>query len=238
MNTNQVRTFFTLVLIAIAFQNFAFPNLAIDKIKEPDEKLRLEHAKELLGKYYSKRPFAETAGLPSMNVHLFNQFQAHLPKDYKKRASKITATLVEEAEKKNFDPVFVLAIIRTESNFNPKAKGSVGELGLMQIRPETAEWIAKREKIKWKGAETLKDPVQNIRIGVAYMAFLRDYFEGKAYKYLSAYNVGPGKLKKMFEAKNRPKEYSTKVMKYYEMFYGEFAMYSNLSNLASNKVVF
>ena len=181
---------------------------------------------------------AETEGLPSVNIHLFNQVQAHLPSDYKKRATKITNALVEQSEKFNFDPVFVLALIRTESNFNPLAVGTVGELGLMQIRPETGEWIAKREKIKWKGPDTLKDPVQNIRIGVAYMAFLRDHFESKAYKYLSAYNVGPGKLKKMFAANDRPKKYSTQVMKYYEMFYGEMAVYANLNNLASNQIAF
>ncbi len=207
-------------------------------LKEVDEKVRLDHAKELLGKYYRNSSVAETEGLPAINVHLFNQVHAHLPADFKKKATKITDTMMEEAEKRNFDPVFIMALIRTESNFNPLAVGSVGELGLMQIRPETGEWIAKREKIKWKGAKTLKDPVQNIKIGVAYMAFLRDQFDNKAYKYLSAYNLGPGKLKKMFANANRPKEYSTRVMKYYEMFYGEMAVYANLNSIAANRPVF
>lgn len=233
----QLKALLGLILMALLFQNFAFPEMPLKDVKEVDEKARLDHARELLGKYYQKSFVAETEGLPSINVHLFNQVQAHLPADFKKKASKITATLIEESEKFNFDPVFVLALIRTESNFNPLAVGSVGELGLMQIRPETGEWIANREKIKWKGPKTLKDPVQNIRVGVAYMAFLRDHFENKAYKYLSAYNVGPGKLKRMFASDNRPKKYSTQVMKYYEMFYGEMAMYANLNNLASNKMV-
>ncbi len=237
MNMKLTKALLVLGLTALFYQNFAFSDLSLTEVKEVDEKVRLLHAKELLGKYYKRSPVADTEGLQYVNVHMFNQVRAHLPKEFKKRASKITEALVEESEKFNFDPVFVMSVIRTESNFNPLVVGSVGELGLMQIRPETGEWIAKREKIKWNGPKTLKDPVQNIRIGVAYMAFLRDHFENKAYKYLSAYNVGPGKLKKMFQASNRPKEYSIKVMKYYEKFYAEMAVYANLDNLASNRIV-
>jgi soluble lytic murein transglycosylase len=237
MKMNLMKALLVLGFTALFFQNFAFSDLSLSEVKEVDEKSRLLHARELLGKYYKRSSVADTEGLQYINVHLFNQVRSHLPADYKKRASKITETLVEEAEKFNFDPVFVMAVIRTESNFNPLVVGSVGELGLMQIRPETGEWMAKREKIKWKGAKTLKDPVQNIRIGVAYLAFLRDHFENKAYKYLSAYNVGPGKLKKMFQADNRPKVYSIKVMKYYEKFYGEMAVYANLNNVASSRIV-
>jgi soluble lytic murein transglycosylase len=234
----QMKALLVLILTALLYQNFAFPGLGVSQVKEVDEKIRLEHAKELLGKYYRKSSVAETEGLPAMNIHLFNHVHSNLPADYKKKASRITEALVDESEKYNFDPVFVMALIRTESNFNPLALGSVGEIGLMQIRPETAEWMAKRAKIKWKGEKTLRDPVQNIKIGVAYMAYLRDHFENKAYKYLSAYNLGPSKLKKMFEKANRPKEYSTKVMKYYEKFYGEIAMYADLNNLAANPQVF
>ncbi|MGZ5279142.1 MAG: lytic transglycosylase domain-containing protein [Pseudobdellovibrionaceae bacterium] len=234
----QMKAILVLILTALLYQNFAFPGLGASQVKEVDEKIRLEHAKELLGKYYGKSSVAETEGLPAMNIHLFNHVRSNLPADYKKKASRITEALVEESHKYNFDPVFVMALIRTESNFNPLALGSVGEIGLMQIRPETAEWMAKRAKIKWKGEKTLKDPIQNIRIGVAYMAYLRDHFDNKAYKYLSAYNVGPGKLKKMFENANRPKIYSTKVMKYYEQFYGEIAIYADLNHLAANPQVF
>lgn len=222
-----------ILLSALFFQNFAFHDLGPKKVLQVDEKARLVHAKELLGKYYRKSPVAETEGLQYIHIHLFNQVQAHLPKKFKKKASRITNVLLKESEKFDFDPVFVLAVIRTESNFNPLAVGSVGELGLMQIRPETGEWIAQKEKIKWKGARTLKDPMENIRIGVAYLAYLRDRFDNKASNYLSAYNVGPTKLKKLVESETPPKKYSIQVMKYYEKFYEEIAVYANLSHLAA-----
>lgn len=223
-----------MVLTGVLFQNFSFADLTPQKIQDVDERSRVIHAKELLGKYYRSSSVADSEGLQYINIHLFNQVQAHLPKNFKNKSAKITRAILSESEKFNFDPVFVLALIRTESNFNPLAIGSVGEIGLMQLRPETGEWIAKKEKIRWKGPKTLKDPVQNIRIGVAYLNFLRGYFDNKAYKYLSAYNVGPGKLKRLYEMSTPPKKYSITVMKHYEEFYSELAVYANLSNLASN----
>lgn len=223
-----------LILTGFLYQNFAFKGLAPKNIKEVDEKARLEHARELLGKYYRRSSVASTEGLQHVNIHIYNQVHARLPKKFKKKSGKIVKAIISESKKHDFDPVFVMAVIRTESSFNPLAKGSVGELGLMQLRPETAEWIAQKAGLRWKGPKTLKDPVQNIRIGVAYLAFLRDYFDSAAYKYLSAYNVGPTKLKKLFEAETRPKEYSTKVMKHYEEFYGEMTVFVNLTDIASN----
>jgi soluble lytic murein transglycosylase len=234
MKKANVAVAFLLLIMGCLYQNFTFEGLTPKNMKEVDEKTRLFHAKELLGKYYKKSSVAETEGLEYVNIHLFNEIQKNLPAEFKKKAGKITDALVTESAKFDFDPVFIMAIIRTESSFNPLALGSVGEIGLMQLRPGTAEWIASREKIKWQGPKTLRDPVQNIKIGVAYVAFLRDHFENKAYKYLSAYNVGPGKLEKLFLAKTPPKEYSTLVMKHYEEFYGHMAIYANLSHLANN----
>lgn len=226
-----------LIVTGAFYQNFVFSGLAPKNLHkmEVDENARLEHARELLGKYYKKSSVASTKGLQHVNIHLYNQVHARLPKKFKKQSGKISKAIINEATKHDFDPVFVMAVIQTESSFNPLAKGGIGELGLMQLRPETAEWIAEKEKIKWKGPRTLKDPVQNIKIGVAYMAFLRDHFDSAAYKYLSAYNVGPAKLKRMFEAETRPKEYSTKVMKFYEEFYDDMAVFAKISDLASNR---
>eukprot|EP01035_Chromulina_nebulosa_P064005 gene64005-87528_t len=50
------------------------------------------------------------------------------------------------------------AVIRIESNFNPKARGSAGEVGLMQIKPATARSVG------YKGStKALYDPETNIR---------------------------------------------------------------------------
>lgn len=236
---NQKNTLLALLLTAILFQNFQFSDVNPWQVKAVDEATRMDHAKELLGKYFEKSPAFNTKGIPYFEVHLLNQVQAFLPMKYKSKAGKITNAILQESEKYGFDPIFVMAIIKTESHFNPDAVGSVGELGLMQIRPETAEWIAKKNNIRWKGKSSLENSVTNVKIGVSYMAFLRDHFEGTASKYLSAYNVGPGKLKKMIAADLKPKLYSTTVMKNYKKIYQEIEMYKDLHNyIASNQMTF
>jgi soluble lytic murein transglycosylase len=234
MNAKYV--YFVLLVLAFLFQNFTFKGLTKMNLKEVNEEVRVLHAKELLGKYYKSSSVSQTEGLQYLNVHLLNKVQASLPKKFLKKAPQITQMIISQAQKHDFDPAFVMAIIKTESNFNPLAIGGVGEIGLMQIRPETAAWIANKEKIKWNGPKTLKDPVQNVKIGVAYMAFLRDLFEGKAYKYLSAYNMGPNKLKKLIGNDSMPRKYSTKVMTHYEEFYNTIAIFNKPANMASNQI--
>jgi soluble lytic murein transglycosylase len=229
----QLMIFVALSLSMVAFQNAAFKDFSKMTLQEVDETSRQLHAKELLGKYYKKSAAFSAENLPYFNIHIFNRIEEGLPKAFKKKAPQVAQMILTEAEKHDFDPAFVLALIQTESGFNPLAIGSVGEIGLMQIRPQTAEWIAKKEKIKWLGPQMLKDPAQNVRLGIAYLSFLRDLFENKAYKYLSAYNVGPGKLRKLIGQDTLPKIYSTKVMKYYEEFYQRIAVYSKIPNLAA-----
>ncbi len=225
-----------LIPLALAYQNFAFPGLAKLKLNEINEESRVLHAKELLGKYYKKSSVSKTEGLQYINIHLLNNVQSSLAKKFAKKAGKLTQTIISQAEKHDFDPALILAIIKTESNFNPTVIGSVGEIGLMQIRPETAEWIAKKENIKWTGKKSLFDPIYNVKIGIAYIAFLRDHFEGRADRYLSAYNIGPTKMKRIVGNDSLPRKYSTKVMKRYEEFYSQLAIYILPGNLAQNKI--
>ncbi len=233
---NTLRYSLLLLPMILCFQNFAFPGISKVKLHEVNEEMRVLHAKELLGKYYKKSIVSQSEGLNYLNVHLMNKIQSSLPKKYVKKSGKIAQMLINQAQKYDFDPAFILAIIQTESNFNPSAVGTVGEIGLMQIRPETAEWISKKENIKWKGNKSLFDPVQNVKIGIAYIAFLRDHFEGRADKYLSAYNVGPNKLKKLVGNDSLPRKYSTKVMKHYEQFYNQVAVFAIPANQAQNSM--
>lgn len=233
---NKKLVYLTLGLVLVLYQNFTLNEWSKMQLNEVNESSRVLHAKELLGKYYKKSVVKRTEGVQFLNIHIYNKINVGLPKAFKKKSNTVAQTLIMEAEKFDFDPVLILAVIETESTFNPLAVGTVGELGLMQIRPETAEWIAKKEKIPWKGVQALKDPAYNVRIGIAYLAFLRDMFENKAYKYISAYNVGPGKMKKVIGMDSLPRKYSTKVMTNYEKFYAQLEVYSRPSNLALNQM--
>ena len=76
------------------------------------------------------------------------------------------------------DPAWVLATIRMESAFRPRARSSAGALGLMQIMPATGRRIARAAGVRHRGNRTLLDPRQNIRLGAAYLRHVRDRVHG------------------------------------------------------------
>jgi soluble lytic murein transglycosylase-like protein len=78
-------------------------------------------------------------------------------------------------------PQLVLAIMATESNFNPNAVSPRQAQGLMQLIPDTAARFKVRNAM---------DPAQNIRGGMAYLRWLMAYFEGDVMLVAAAYNAG------------------------------------------------
>ena len=129
------------------------------------------------------------------------------------------------------DPLFLMAVIATESQFNPKARGSHGEIGLMQVLPKTAKWIAPQAGIK-RNQINLEDPALNIRIGATYFAKLRKTFEGKGTRYVSAYNMGSKNVRKLLKSNKEPKIYSARVIGNYTAFYARIGS----TTLASQRV--
>jgi len=208
------------IVTALLFQNFTSLELVNDPKYQVNKDSRLSHAKELLGQKFKKSLAAEINDGVSLEVEIYNLVKSHVPKQNQKDIEKITKAILEESNKHEIDPVFIASIIKTESSFNPNAKGTSGEIGLMQLMPKTAEYIAQKIKMKnFAGAKTLRDPVKNIKIGVAYINYLREKFDNTAYKYVPAYNMGPGKLTKSIDKSIRPKIYPAKVIKFYESFY-------------------
>ena len=93
-------------------------------------------------------------------------------------------------EEFSLSPTLVFAIIKVESDFNPNAVSNKGAVGLMQILPTTAEYIAKKLSVD---EYDLFEPKTNIRFGVWYLRYLLLRFED--YKTaLCAYNAGEGKV--------------------------------------------
>jgi soluble lytic murein transglycosylase-like protein len=78
-------------------------------------------------------------------------------------------------------PHLVLAVMATESNFDPLAVSPKNAQGLMQLMPGTATRFKVRQ---------IDDPAQNIRGGMAYLRWLMAYFEGDLALVLAAYNAG------------------------------------------------
>ena len=100
--------------------------------------------------------------------------------------------ILRYSEEHDLDPFFVMAVIRTESSFNPEAVSPVGARGLMQIMPDTAVDLAARMGINHR-EEYLFLPAYNIRMGTFYLRRLLDYF-GEQDTALAAYNGGWGNV--------------------------------------------
>jgi soluble lytic murein transglycosylase-like protein len=80
--------------------------------------------------------------------------------------ARALGTIVEQHAKANGIPVqFARAIVKVESNWNPRLTGAAGEVGLMQIKHDTARHLG------YDGSrEALYDPDVNVRWGMRYLA--------------------------------------------------------------------
>jgi soluble lytic murein transglycosylase len=190
----------------------------------PDNSTRIAHLRELLGKRSGKLLRGRVAKKAQAELQTFvretldRALRAH---GKPKLAARIHRTVLEESRRHGFDPLFLLAVIENESSFDPEAVGTSGEIGLMQILPETGRWIAQKSAIAWKGKRTLRDPVANIQIGAAYLALLRERFDSHSQLYIAAYNMGQGNVSRALERKIRPREYPLRVMERYLRLYSE-----------------
>jgi len=87
----------------------------------------------------------------------------------------------------------------TESSFKSDAESHAGAMGLMQLMPDTAEWIAGKMDIDDFTSEMLEDEEVNISMGCWYLAYLIKRFDGNTVHALAAYNAGPGKVDEWLE---------------------------------------
>ncbi len=87
-------------------------------------------------------------------------------------------------------PDLVAALIREESAYDPQAVSSVGAMGLMQLMPETGQWVAKQSGQPALGKSSLFDPETNIRLGSWYLSHLLERYSGSVVRAVAAYNAG------------------------------------------------
>jgi soluble lytic murein transglycosylase len=96
--------------------------------------------------------------------------------------------------------VLMLAMVRQESFFDPRAGSSAGALGLTQVIPLTGEAIASDLGIANFQVEHLFRPRVSLRFGAYYLSQQIDSFEGNIYHALAAYNGGPGNAARWADA--------------------------------------
>jgi soluble lytic murein transglycosylase len=105
----------------------------------------------------------------------------------------------QQAEAKNLDPALIAAVIYQESRFRPR-ESSAGALGLMQLLPDTAHFIAGKTGGTKFTTEDLATPQINIQYGAWYLRWLLNHFDEDEVTALAAYNAGIGNVEKWLAA--------------------------------------
>lgn len=107
-----------------------------------------------------------------------------LPKKYAEYVEKYAGECNLESE-------LIYAVIKCESDFSEKAESKAGAIGLMQLMPETAEYIERLNNIEEKS--DLYNASDNVRLGVLYLKYLTQRFTSLN-AVLAAYNAGEGRV--------------------------------------------
>ena len=124
----------------------------------------------------------------------------------------IDSVIQKAARQYGVDPDLVRAVIKAESNFNPKAVSHAGAQGLMQLMPSTARGLGVKDSF---------NPEQNVMGGTKFLKGLLERYNGDLDSALAAYNWGPGNVdKKPDKLPRETRDYLAKVKQYYNSYQG------------------
>ncbi|MEO3429762.1 lytic transglycosylase domain-containing protein [Pelagibius sp. CAU 1746] len=168
-------------------QNLFFARLRQDAKDEFDHRLIIELANEVERQDLAIRT-AKTARRNGHDLHLLL---------YPKRALPVGPAP---------EAALVLAVMRQESEFYPKARSPVGALGLMQLMPATARQTARGLGIPFNRDRLTSDPDYNLRLGQAFLKELLEQFDGSYILALAAYNAGPARAERWIKEYGDPRD--------------------------------
>ncbi|UCG61877.1 MAG: transglycosylase SLT domain-containing protein [Candidatus Zixiibacteriota bacterium] len=130
---------------------------------------------------------------------------------------QLTDVIYSESKRYHYDPMFVLAVILTESSFKRGQVSNKGARGLMQVVPFVGQDVANRTGVGWDGSQSLFEPETNIKLGTFHL-FEQILKFGDIKKALLAYNMGEARLRGMIrENRPLPKAYLNRVLENYKM---------------------
>ena len=121
-------------------------------------------------------------------------------------------SLISKMSKKYMvDDALIRAIIKVESDFDPRAVSKAGAKGLMQLMPETAKDL---------GVENVFNPEENVEGGVKYLKSLISRFEDNLPLAIAAYHAGGGAVKKYNDIPpfDSTQKFVKRVLNYFEKY--------------------
>ncbi|WP_036482111.1 transglycosylase SLT domain-containing protein [Myxosarcina sp. GI1] len=99
--------------------------------------------------------------------------------------------ILQAARQEAINPLLVIAVMRKESTFNPQVSSKVGAVGLMQIVPPTAQWVAEQTNLS---DYSLTNSTDNINIGTWYLAYNHQRYNNSSLLAIASYNAGTGNV--------------------------------------------
>ena len=128
-----------------------------------------------------------------IGVYYLSEYREQM--EYSQYPLRHRELIVSTAEEFGLEPWHVAAVVRCESGFWEGAVSSVGARGLMQIMPETGEWLAGKfgEEHSYDD-DDLFDPATNLKYGCWYLSWLMDRFGGDRTVVTAAFHAGQGQV--------------------------------------------
>ncbi len=126
----------------------------------------------------------------------------------------------------------ILALVKTESNFNPKAISPNGAAGLLQLMPPTARDLGLKvpsyQNVRKPTSNPNIDerfvPLKNLEAGVKYLADMLQRYDGDYSLSLAAYNAGPGNVRKNRKLSRSVERHVSRVFDYYYQYKEDSAL--------------
>jgi soluble lytic murein transglycosylase len=103
-------------------------------------------------------------------------------------------------DKYGLDPFLIAAIIRVESNFKVDIESKKGAFGLMQLMPDTSDWVVEMGHFAPSHKDNLHNPTVSIQLGSWYLSWLHKQFKGNTVAVIAGYNAGQGNVNRWLQS--------------------------------------
>jgi soluble lytic murein transglycosylase-like protein len=196
MSGRGIKTFKILVFGMLFSIITAFSSVHADIFMYIDESGVMHFTNAPTSNEYEYKVYIKEKTAVSRNFHSTNKYDHFI---------------TDAAEQTGVDSRLLKAMIKAESDFDPRAVSHKGAMGLMQIMPENFKMLDLQNPF---------DPWQNIKAGAQYFQKLYKRFNGKLALSLAAYNAGPTVVDryKRIPPYQETEEYVRRVLRYYRTF--------------------